>query len=169
MFFLLNMWMKKQAMSTEGNWKLFSHHCRAEEDQEHDFGPDLHLLQRQLVREKSIKAGLKVTEDDTVKIPGQMGDGIGVWKPILEYRKQFGSPRDIKGPSVPTGQTLPAEPCALEIGSQVCSTYIYLHLIPGDELIIVNFIFWQIAARLCTSRVSLDSLEMQIGSLYASQ
>ena len=33
----------------------------------------------------------------------------------------------------------------------------------------VNFIFWQIAARLCTSRVSLDSLEMQIGSLYASQ
>lgn len=41
---------------------------KLEEEQEHDFGPDLHLLQRQLVREKSIKAGLKVTEDDTIKI-----------------------------------------------------------------------------------------------------
>eukprot|EP00435_Cladocopium_sp_Y103_P048622 s1212_g14.t1 len=39
-----------------------------EEDKEHDFGSDLHLLQRQLVREKSMKAGLKVTEDETVKI-----------------------------------------------------------------------------------------------------
>jgi len=40
-----------------------------EENQEHDFGSDLHLLQLQLVREKSVKAGLKMTEDqETIKI-----------------------------------------------------------------------------------------------------
>ena len=42
---------------------------KLEENQEHDFGSDLHLLQLQLVREKSVKAGLKMTEDqETIKI-----------------------------------------------------------------------------------------------------
>ena len=44
---------------------------RTQENQEHDFGSDLHLLQLQLVREKSVKAGLKMTEDqETIKTLG---------------------------------------------------------------------------------------------------
>ena len=44
---------------------------RTQENQEHDFGSDLHLLQIQLVREKSVKAGLKMAEDqETIKTPG---------------------------------------------------------------------------------------------------
>ena len=63
-------------MFTEGNKKNcfpIPSTSIAQEDKEHDFGSDLHLLQRQLVREKSMKAGLKVTEDETVKMSGQMG------------------------------------------------------------------------------------------------
>lgn len=59
-----------------------------EEDQEHDFGPDLHLLQRQLVREKSIKAGLKMTEDDTVKIR-RMAQFMLDSKLFLEEKRQL--------------------------------------------------------------------------------
>lgn len=47
------------------------------------------MLQRQLVREKSIKAGLKVTEDDTVKIR-RMAQFMLDSKLSLEEKRQLG-------------------------------------------------------------------------------
>ena len=43
----------------------------SQESKEHDFGAELHQLQKQLVREKSLHAGLKYVDEETVKRLGR--------------------------------------------------------------------------------------------------